>query len=497
MKKYLICLLPAACCLLPVPAFSAGTYYTGGGYQSPQVRYSNTGASPTAYNPGAYTYNPYGQYQRPTTAQVPYAAVGGQNNYSGNAASAPRPSAKGPNQTTGFYLGGGITHEFANWEFSLKTAGSKLGFDNLAWNVLDLNGGYAFGNAAFGLKIDAGFKYGMQSGESRMVDDDITAGGYLITTYVDSTTGATIGNVYGHALSVGTSSGGNMLGFNAGLGLTDKLAIGKIKLTPSVGYRMLSYTLTVNQNYGMSLDTGYCITVPGSDEVQCDPFVVIQNPGGTPQVIWGPPYSTTGGIVDTGGTYYYQQPGTSHKYDVSWSGPYLAMDAEYPINENNAMSGRVELGLPSYTSAGDQPYRPDWKHPKSVEDSASLGSAYHLGLAALWSTALTNSVSLQMGLTYDYYTVSGANAKTFLNGKSFGLNSINGAGWPNGTLYDQILNDIANGNYMGYTAAQAAEIATSIQDLKASCPGWVCATNSEVNSIYSSMGIRLGIMGKF
>ena len=38
-----------------------------------------------------------------------------------------------------------------------------------------------------------------------------------------------------------------------------------------------------------------------------------------------------------------------------------------------------------------------------------------MGLGANWTTALTDSVALSVGVTYDYYTVSGADAKTYLN----------------------------------------------------------------------------------
>ena len=467
-------------------ANAAGTYYTGGGYQSPQQRYNPYGTSPTAYNPQQSTY------QRPTTAQIPYTPTNAQQ----GAARPGQQQRSAQNQTQGFYLGAGYSFETAAWEFSMKSAGSKLIYDNLSWHILDVNGGYAFGEAAFGLKIDLGLKFGFQANDGVMTDDDITAGGYLITTYYNAVTGAKVGDVIGRALSIGTSSGGSMFGYNVGFGLTDKLAIGRMKITPSIGYRDLSYTVKTQNNHGMAIDTGYCVQVPGSDEVQCDPFLAVLNPGMTPQIIWEDK-NTSGGYIDTGGTYYYMQPGTSHKYDVSWAGPYLAVDLDYDINADNKVSARVELGLPAYTATGDQPYRPDWKHPKSIEDSAGIGSSYHLGLAALWSTGLTDSVSLQIGLTYDYYTMSGATAKTFLNGLAFGV-----YGWPAGTSYDTIFEDIVYNEFGGNQSAAldpytGSEMAIAIQELRNACPGWVCSTSDEVDSFYRSMGIRVGIAARF
>jgi hypothetical protein len=479
-----------------VAADAAGTYYTGGTYQSPQTWYSAGGASPTSYNSNSnrYNANPYSgaQYQRPAAAQVPYAPVNAQQQSSAAARGAQAPGGK----NSGFYISGGISRQAANWEFTMKQAGSKLSYDNLSWNVLDVNAGYAFGSSAFGLKIDAGMQYGMQAGESPMFDDDISAGGFWLETYYDVNTGNVIGDVVGHAISIGKSSGGSLMGFNVGMGLTDKFAIGRMKITPSIGYRTMSYSLTTESNYGLSLDTGYCITVPGTDEVQCNPFLVVENANQTPQVIWDN-MNTSGGMINTGGTYYYSQPGKSHKYDVSWNGPYAALDLDYEINAFNAVSARVEVGLPAYTATGDQPYRPDWKHPKSVEDTAGFGDAYHLGLAALWATALTDSLSLQIGFTYDYYTVGGASAKTFMNGNAYGV-----AGYPAGTPYDTIYWDIVNNKFGGSETAAldpttGNAMAIGIKDLRDSCPGWTCTVDGEVDSYYKSMGIRVGIAGRF
>jgi hypothetical protein len=285
-----------------------------------------------------------------------------------------------------------------------------------------------------------------------------------------------------------------MFGFNLGIGLTDKLAFGSVKLTPSIGYRSLSYTLSTKNNHGMAVDSGYCVQIPGSDEIQCDPLVIVRDGSGS-HVVWNGG-ATTGGTVDTGGTYFWEQPGTSHKYSTSWAGPYAAIDMDYQINQSNAVKARLELGLPAYTSTGDQPYRFDWKHPKSVEDSAGMGDSYHFGILASYSTAISDSVSFDIGLTYDYYTVSGATAKTYLSDKAFGLTQL---GWPDGTPYETVYWDIVNQNFGGDQSAAIAgsSLAADIYDLMTNCPGWVCTAPNEVESFYKSIGIRIGISGKF
>lgn len=283
-----------------------------------------------------------------------------------------------------------------------------------------------------------------------------------------------------------------MLGFNAGFGLTDFFKWGNMKITPSVGYRYLKYKLETKKNYGLSVDTSACFEIDG--EIQCDPAVVIHYSDGKQQIIWRDDIKSEMEIgsgasnIDTGGTYYYQQPGTSHSYEVEWSGPYLAMDMVYDINQNNSVNGRVELGFPGYKSTGDQPYRFDWAHPKSVEDKAGMFGAIHFGLGANWLTAITDTISLSIGLTYDYYTVSDADAKTYLNS----------------TYYNDLYNTRLQ-LWQGEGKTEADMLATdggdaiakNIKQLEQDCPGWVCSTNGEIESFYKSMGIRVGINAKF
>ena len=136
---------------------------------------------------------------------------------------------------------------------------------------------------------------------------------------------------------------------------------------------------------------------------------------------------------------------------------------------------------------GDQPYRFDWAHPKSVEDEAGMFSAFHFGAGFNWTTAITNSVAFSIGLTYDYYTVGGADAKTYLN-----MNYYND--W-----YNMILNsDRWNGDEDAMLNPEDGDpTAINIKALEESCPGGVCSTSGEIDSFYKSLGIRVGINAKF
>lgn len=491
--------------LAPMAANAAGTYYTGN-YQSPQSRYTQKTYSTTQGN-----YNQNSTYTRSAGYQ-PMNGYSAQQRYSqGNMAGGARQMSQPQSaqqrtasqsrvaENNGFFVNAGISREMAQWRFEMKESASILHYDNIDWNVFDLSGGYVFNVGNTKMQVDAGFKYGMQAGETSMVDDDVTNGGYFITRWINGADDSVIGDELGHALSIGTSDGGNMLGFNVGFGLTDIFQWGNVRFTPSVGYRYLKYKLETKKNYGLSVDTAACFQIDGSTEIQCDPAVVVHLSDGKQQIIWRDnitgkmELASNAQYIDTGGTYYYQQPGTSHSYEVEWSGPYVAMDMEYQINKNNGINGRVELGFPGYTSTGDQPYRFDWAHPKSVEDKADMFSAFHVGLGANWITAITDSINLSVGVTYDYYNVSGADAKTFLNPTHYS------------NMYDSLLSQWAETyptdteKYMlGQMENVAGDpLALNIKEIEEACPGWVCTNNGEIDSFYKSMGIRVGINAKF
>lgn len=483
---------------------AAGTYYTGS-YQSLQQPYSqqvaarqNTYYSPsyttTGYNSNT-GYSSYYNSRYATTNNAYNTGVQTSQNTS-NASTA----SSGQQKNDGFYIGAGISHENAMWKFDMNQSGSILHYDNISWNVLDVKAGYGFNLGNTAAKIDAGFRYGMQFGETTMVDDDITNGGFLVTQWCESVDSdgncvGFIGDQMGHALSVGSSQGGSLMEFNVGFGLTDMFKIGNIKVTPSLGFRYLSYNLTTERNYGLSVDTAACIEVNG--EIQCNPAIIIEHSNGTQEILWYVKDDDSDGFwdiasgdavgINPGGTYYYQQPGVSHSYDTTWAGPYVALDMVYDINDNNAVNGFVELGLPGYTSTGDQPYRFDWQHPKSIEDKAGIGSALHIGLGANWTTAISNSMSLSVGLTYDYYSVSGADANTYLNESYYT------------DLYNSILNsDAWNGDETAMLDPETGSpTAINIKEIEKECPGWVCSAAGEINSIYKSMGIRVGLQAKF
>ena len=228
--------------LLPVVANAAGTYYTGG-YQSPQTRYAQRSYSTQRSNAANYSQQGISAYNRGQYANAGYRSVSGQTNVANKTTkvSEPKATTGADSGRNGFYLSAGLGRQSAMWQFEMKSAGSKLHYDNIDWSLLDVDGAYVFDAGNVKLQVNAGLQYGVQAGESSMVDDDISHGGYLYDYIVDANN-----NVYsmiGHAVSIGTSKDGDMFGFNAGLGATDFFKWGNVKFTPSLGWRYLKYNL--------------------------------------------------------------------------------------------------------------------------------------------------------------------------------------------------------------------------------------------------------------
>lgn len=472
--------------LMPFVAGAVGTYYNGNLYQNPQSRYTtNSGGFYNTYGAGrGYGQSMQGVGVTKTTIQKTKKTT---KKTSGNA------------RKHGFQLGVDFIHEFADWDIEMKTAGSNLHYDNLRWNVISGDAAYYFGDSV-PMQIKIGGRYGLQFGDSSMVDDDITAGNMWYTQ--DMIVGNTPEEVLigTPALSVGTSKDGKQYGFNAAFGFTDLFGNDRVKITPSIGYRYFKHILETKSNYGLMVQVlnsdsfVNCLEVQNG-EIQCGPYIgfvdasgQILNFAGLSAVVdeggnvqnYVVENNTSAALLDVGETYYYEQYGTSHKYETVWAGPYIALDMEYVINDNNVVNAGLEFGLPTYDSKGDQPYRFDWEHPTSVEDKGGFGDAYHLGFNATWATALSDSVMLSLGMNYDYYHVSDASATTYLN-----------------KAYNEALLYSLETNYNSGEGLTETEYQNMLSLKEAKAAGWKYKSNKEIESVYKSMGIRLGLSARF
>lgn len=448
-------------------------------------------------------------------------------------------TANATTQQGGLSLGVGVNKQFANWGFEMDVAGSKLHYDNIDWLVLDVAGNYGFNVGNLMMQLNAGIQYGMQTGETTMVDDDITNGGYLYGVhYYDDL----VGVKNGHAVSVGTSKDGSMFGYNFGLGITDMFKIGALKVTPSVGWRYLKYKLETSDNKGaVVVNADYdasCVTL-NDGSVQCWPLIAAfdsilnyatpEYPGYSYFDANGNQLTDTNGdgyldgeayyvaiklpsgydYVEAEGTFYFEQPDISHSYEVEWAGPYVGLGVRYDINQYNWVDANFEFGLPSYTATGDQPYRIDWQHPKSIQDKAGIGSGIHFGMGADWRTMLTDNIALSVGLTYDYYKVSDADATTYLNPEYWEpeyellfeawrtvLNDDFGYDFSAADIEYYMLNGITAADGIVDNNENPVVLSPEyVAQVKAN--GWEDTTDGEVESFYKSLGIRIGINARF
>ena len=109
-------------------------------------------------------------------------------------------------------------------------------------------------------------------------------------------------------------------------------------------------------------------------------------------------------------------------------------------------------------------------------------------MGANWTGAISDALSLTVGVTYDYYTVSDADAKTYLNGNFYNEQyNIILQDWINAGNNPDMILDPVDGNAS----------AIYIKQLEEDCPGWVCSTDGEIESFYKSLGVRVGLNARF
>ena len=120
--------------------------------------------------------------------------------------------------------------------------------------------------------------------------------------------------------------------------------------------------------------------------------------------------------------------------------------------------------------------------------------------------SITNSVKLIVGMTFDYYNISGADATSYLNPDYYITNFRNPAIATNnelGVKYGSATSP--NFDYTTWTGADADNdkaLYLSNKDTIASvnameAEGWKQEVSGEIESLYKSLGVRVGIVSKF
>ncbi|MBQ8367602.1 MAG: hypothetical protein IJX43_00890 [Alphaproteobacteria bacterium] len=167
----------SAMLLVSAAANAAGTYYNGT-YQSPQRNYSQQSYTQRARTT-SYSQQGVSAYNRNQYANAGYSSVRGNQQAASQSAQkrATTTSSQGASGN-GFKLDAGISKQVAMWQFEMNTAGSKLHYDNIDWLVFDARGAYVFDAGNTKMQVNAGLQYGMQTGESSMIDEDLAGNGY-------------------------------------------------------------------------------------------------------------------------------------------------------------------------------------------------------------------------------------------------------------------------------------------------------------------------------
>ena len=112
---------------------------------------------------------------------------------------------------------------------------------------------------------------------------------------------------------------------------------------------------------------------------------------------------------------------------------------------------------------------------------------------ANWRTAITDSVALSIGVTYDYYSVSDADATTFWNSE-YWLDAyavLRQKYIANGVPESEVDNVMLNGN----DVYKPNDLAVLVKDLEAN--NWEDKVDGEIESFYKSLGVRIGINARF
>jgi hypothetical protein len=91
--------------------------------------------------------------------------------------------------------------------------------------------------------------------------------------------------------------------------------------------------------------------------------------------------------------------------------------------------------------------------------------------------------------------MSGGEANTYLNsGYYMGIYNEILANYVAAGLTEY---DMLNGYTDGSETYGPNPTAVHIKELQSDCPGWVCKVDNEIESVYKSLGIRVGIQAKF
>lgn len=302
------------------------------------------------------------------------------------------------NSDGGFFIAPAYKMEWADFKFDMNAAGSIVTWSDMTWNTFGGDLGYNSKTSKFG--FSAGYYHGTTDSGTG-TDDDLYNGGGLIEVWTNNsfTTTTTIGYA---SISVGDASGTKDDAY-AKFSLNDFWKNDGLSFSPNAGYRYFHHRLKIKDSRSVQVY---------GDEISVDST-------------YGPYIDTSNGKDYTAETVY----GTTHDYKTTWQGPFIGFDIKNQFTGGGHFVLSAEFGLPSYDSEGYWPNREDLANP-GFEDTGKIGDAYHLGLSMNYLGKISDNLFLDLGMEFNYYTLSDGEAKTnYYDGTSYKLKEELNATW--------------------------------------------------------------------
>ena len=185
------------------------------------------------------------------------------------------------------------------------------------------------------------------------------------------------------------------------------------------GYKRLSETVETRDLiiYGYFTDTNTSQTITNlyykgqiSAEDTC--YVTNSSNGQTGRTVCVPASDDGAHLVNAFGgvSSAMQYDGVTHIYDVSWTGPFAALNLERKISDRDELNLYIEYFIPKYKVWGDWPNRSDWAHNPSFYDKGGSASAWLVDFN--YKYRFKENLYAGIGAYFDY--IENKNADTLL-----------------------------------------------------------------------------------
>ena len=432
-----------------------GAFATNEGVPSYYQQNAAQTANQAAYN-RQYSAQGYSQYvgqsgnkqvvgSRTYSYQVPRQTTPNLTTATSMGAMTPNGIAMPTESDKAFNVYGGYNRRFADFEFRTGV-NSVLEWDDMVFNEFTVGARYNFSLRNFDLMAYGEYTYGDMAHGGLSMDYDLEP--YTTLNPGDGIFTVSVGDQSGHTDH-----------FRFGMGARHIWDIGGWKLTPIIGYEIFKHNLKMSDHYypnqgvyiPLMTDAGnyvfgytdpadlttYFYSVPVGSSVDSNWYQVCMSPedikvvgdttGGVGgflgnvtstedwvstlgDVPWGVPY---GECVVIGGDGPILIDGTTHIYNTTWSGFYVALEIEKQMTLADKLRLYMQFSLPKYSSEGTWPRRDDWQQNPSFIDEGSNGS-YAYAFELEYDYRLSERLQLALKAETNYFHVGRIPGKLYV-----------------------------------------------------------------------------------